>query len=73
MRVKKRRTTSKSSLDDGNIAEYCFMNTWKMNLFHPTVILAAMKVTVIMKLMSVLYHMVLPHSTALSLYLSLQM
>ena len=48
------------------------MNICKMNIFQLIVILVTQKVTVMMKLMSLLllFHLILPHSTTLSHHLS---
>jgi len=46
----------------------------KMNLFHQRVILVTQKVTVMMKLLSILlFHLILYSCTAFSIYVSLQM
>jgi hypothetical protein len=54
------------------LQKYCFMNICKTNIFHPILILVTQKVTVMMKLMSLLllFHLILSHSTTLSHHLS---
>jgi hypothetical protein len=54
------------------LQKYWFMNICKMNLFHLIVILVTQKVTVMMKLTSLLllFHLILPHFTTPSHHLS---